>query len=110
MAKIVKVYTDIGHDDPRDVIWLYREGRVDQMTAGGEFTHEKLYGLVRTENSWRGRYEVSTGYCSIAAPLSQTGRHPPKILTDMLSAAFSVTKFHIFYGHVVESFSPNPER
>ena len=99
-------YWRIGHSDPEDIIWLMDSYNLNQITAGDN-SHENLFGKDY-ENHWRGRYEKSTGFCSIAPPKDETGyKRPPQVLLDILKGRFSVTRFH-FFSDGVESFTPNP--
>jgi hypothetical protein len=108
MGRVITVYTDIGHDDPRDLLWLFTGGQVDHVRSGQTFTHEIIYGTVETDNHWRGRFEVATGFCSIAAPIDQEGLMPPKGLLQLLRDAFPVTKFHYFTSREHTAISSNP--
>lgn len=109
MSRKIFDYTDIGHDKPNSVIWMLTNGYLDKVLATQERSHERLFGLIESENRWRGRYEPDTGLCSIIPPLSWTENHPSQAILDTLASAFAVTEFHFFsqYGH--EKFSPNPK-
>jgi hypothetical protein len=103
-------YTDIGHSDPRALLWLFKDGYVATVKFDGWRSHEKVFGLIETENSWHGRFDVSTGDCSVLAPLSWTGSTVPQELRDHLTAIFHVIRFHYFSALGIEDFSPNPRK
>lgn len=103
-------YTDIGHSHPNDIIWMIVDQDLLTTYAGTFKTHEAVYVDLSIESHWRGRYERSTGFCSIAPPLHALSyRRPPSSLLDRLAAAFSVTKFY-FFADGVEIISPNPKK
>lgn len=109
MAKEIE-YTDIGHSDDRDIIWILTIPDLDfrQRRSGRTGTHEIFWGNeLKIEDHWRGRYEISTGYCSIAPPLGLELQKPHSTILDLLKSKFDPTKFYFFSGGV-ESFSPNP--
>lgn len=102
-------YTDIGHSKPNDVIWIQIDGDLFMLTAGQSRTHELIWGgEVDIEEHWRGRFELDTGYCSIAPPAkSLNRRRPPDSLLSQLNRQFNVMRFYYFTGGV-DSFTPNP--
>jgi hypothetical protein len=105
----IKQYTDIGHDSPHDLIWIFLPDGLNKVRSGATFTHELLWG-PEIVNCWRGRYEVATGFCSIVPPENcVTGTRPPLFLVDMLNANFAPVRFYYFKNGIV-SFSPNPKR
>jgi hypothetical protein len=112
MAKQVREYMDIGHADPRDVLWFFNRDtlEIETTSAARDQTHEKKWGMLECERTWRGRYEVTTGRVSIAPPLSgKISDRPPETLLRLLNEKFDVVRFYYFEGMPV-SFSPNPKR
>lgn len=109
MAKIK--YTDIGHSRPNDVLWIWIDDELQVLSAGSSRTHELVWGGdVKIEDYWKGRYEQSTGYCSITPPASKLGlRRPPSSILDILKNRFSIVRFY-FFTDGVDSFSPNPRK
>ena len=112
MAK-QKAYTDIGHKGNDDAIWIVRNGALEsvlRVTSKGQeepWTHWRIWG-GESKELWHGRYDVSSGFCSIVPPEGVQYRRPPKVILDLLTAHFSVFRFYYFAGGV-ESFSPNPK-
>lgn len=104
-------YTDIGHGDPNDVIWIIIDDEMFMMPAGLGRTHELIWGGdTNIENHWRGRYDIRTGRCSITPPGKQLGRRrPPEIITSELRQRFSVVRF-FYFADGQDSFSPNPKK
>jgi hypothetical protein len=93
-------YTDIGHSDPDDMLWILHNDKLDVVkrvtSAGGEpWTHWTLWGGEMNE-CWRGRYEARTGFCSLSAPRGDTGSQPPAALLETLKARFRVAAFYFF--------------
>lgn len=105
-----EVYTDIGHDDPKAIIWALLGYDFNQVLAGHTWTHEALWGPEIVE-SWRGRFDPKTGFCSIAPPASLIGsmRRPPVILMEQLQQRFDPLRF-FFFSDGVEEFEPNRKR
>jgi hypothetical protein len=107
MAKKIN-YWQIGHANPEDVIWIMRGLQFEQIKAGSH-AHETLFGKDY-ERFWRGRYEVKTGFCSIAPPSTVSGyKRPPQVLLNILVSHFSVVRF-FYFADGVEDFTPNPGR
>jgi hypothetical protein len=110
-------YTDIGHESPDDIIWILRGTKLEcskRITSSGQaepWTHWLLWGGVKDE-CWRGRFEPSTGYCSIVAPTEQTGRRPPSSLLKTLQTSFAVKKFYFFRqpNGEAETIPPSPRK
>ncbi len=89
-------YTDIGHSHPNDVMWIFLDGKFEYLTAGQCRTHELIWGGgTKIEDHWRGRFEVGTGYCSVAWPHGSLA-HPPEHLVTQLNEPFKVSKFYCF--------------
>ncbi len=89
-------YTDIGHAHPNDVIWILIGGELRHMSAGYVRTHELIWGGdVKIEDHWRGRFEVATGYCSVAWPHGSLA-NPPEYLVVLLNEHFKISKFYCF--------------
>jgi hypothetical protein len=110
MIHDVKVYTDIGHLDERDLLWAVCGGVVETAPNLREDTHLKHWG-EEIQNCWRGRFERNTGFCSILGPAG-TQHVSPLALRQMLVDAFPVTRFYFFadgIGHSPFNFSPNPK-
>lgn len=105
----IKQWTDIGHNNPQDNVWILIDNDLQVVSAGKGRTHTSVWGVeTNVESHWRGRYEVSTGYCSIAP--SEQGlnfRRPPRGLLVLLREQFSVVRFY-YFADGVDSFSPNP--
>jgi hypothetical protein len=104
-------YTDIGHSNPNDILWILIDFDFHSLSAGLSRTHELVWsGDVQIEDCWRGRYEVKTGYCSIVPPSSfPARRRPPQTILDTLTSKFSIFRFY-FFADGVEAFSPNPRK
>lgn len=104
----IAAYTDIGHNSARDILWVMNGYELETIIRGnGDNTHDKLWG-VAVQDHWRGRYEYSTGFCSIAPPYGEENRkRPPTALLEILKLRFSIVQFYYFAGGV-EVFSPNP--
>ncbi len=102
-------YTDIGHGDPNDVIWIVRGYDIEKIAAGFDRTHELIWGETATLNHWRGRYDVRTAFCSIAPPENSIMRRPPSALLEMLGREFSIVRFY-FFKDGVQSITPNPRK
>ena len=79
------------------------------MLSAGQYTHEKVWGLITAENSWRGRYEQVTALCSIAPPLSYSGAMPPNAIVDMLKVEFNAVRYYYVHDGQHLSLSPNPQ-
>ncbi len=109
MAKIK--YTDIGHSHRNDILWIMIDDELNVISAGESRTHELVWGgETNIEDHWRGRYELSTAYCSIVPPSGKLGlRRPPGGILSQLRQRFSVVRFYYFTDGV-QSFSPNPHR
>ncbi len=106
-----KVYTDVGHNDEDDVLWILIDMDLQYCRCGG-MTHMWAFDLTRAQldKHWRGRYEVSTGLCSVAPPASwPSTRQLPSAVRDTLSAHFKVSDFEFFH-HGYQRISPNPGR
>ena len=89
-------YTSIGHGNPKDIIWIFMDEELNKVTRGETLTHTLLWGKD-IDNYWRGRYEKSTGYCSIAPPADKLMyARPSQAILDILTSNFSVTKFFYF--------------
>jgi hypothetical protein len=102
-------YTDIGHSDPKDILWIILGQDFQMVMAGATLTHELLWDK-EIEQSWRGRYERSTSYCSIVPPSGVKYGRPPQNLLDTLTSQFSIIKFFYFADGAVDEFEPNPSR
>lgn len=104
-------YTDIGHSDKNDVLWILVDGSFYSLAAGSSRTHELVWGGDNEiEKCWRGRFEVQTGFCTIAPPSHLAAfRRPPQNILDTLTSNFSIVKFY-FFTDGVEEFEPNPSR
>ena len=92
----VEKYTDIGHNDPKDILWIVWRGKVETAVSEDALSHVQHWGLEAVTNCWRGRFEVLTGRCSITPPEGLNSRHPPQALTKALDGLFPVREFHIF--------------
>ena len=105
----IKQYTDIGHINPKDKLWIFLDDDLQVVSAGKRRTHTSVWGIeTNIESCWRGRYEVATGYCSITPSEFQLNmRRPPSWLLTLLRNQFSVVRFYYFVDGV-DSFSPNP--
>lgn len=101
-------YTDIGHSNPNDAIWILFEDELIVMPAGQSRTHELIWGgEIDIEDHWRGRRDYVTAFCSIAPPQNKLGlRRPPKALLTALRDRFSIARFYYFTDGV-DSFSPS---
>jgi hypothetical protein len=100
---------DVGHSDTEDLLWIFHKGKMEIVRNGDGTSHERTWGLIESENNWRGRWEAKTGLCSIAAPPSgPEHKAPPPELVALLNKYFAVTRFYFFSsGGVPESFSPS---
>lgn len=107
----IKQWTDIGHGHPQDKLWIILNDDIEVVSAGKGRTHMSIWDVeTNVEEHWRGRYEVKTGYCSIApSEYKLHMRRPPEWLLSLLRTQFSVVRFYLFTDGV-ESFSPNPRR
>lgn len=106
-------YTDIGHSDPKDTLWLLQGAAFESVSVGAgggrPLTHEGLWG-GEANDYWHGRYDVATGFCSIVPPHEETNyKRPPAALLEILKSHFSVVRFY-FFSRGVESWSPNPRK
>lgn len=105
-------YEDIGHKHKDDVLWILIDYSMSFVTVGSGRTHEMMWGEdIEIDNCcWRGRYEPSTGFCSIVPPKSQSyRRRPPQEILMLLQWRFSVVKFH-FFADSYDSFEPNQKK
>lgn len=102
-------YMDIGHADPKDIIWIFRDLQIEKVMAGQTLTHGRLWGEEEIKNHWRGRYERKTGYCSIVAPVGELVKRPHRPLLEELKLNFHIVRFY-FFADGIESFSPNPKK
>ncbi len=106
-------YSDIGHSSKHDVLWILIDYSMQVLTVGSVGrTHEMMWGEdIEIDNCcWRGRYEPSTGFCSIVPPRTQSYmRRPPQEIQMLLQWRFSVVKFH-FFADQVDSFEPNNKK
>ncbi len=107
----IKQYADIGHGSPKDLVWIAIDSDLQVVSAGKNRTHTSVWGLeTNIEGHWRGRYDVATGYCSIATSEFEIHmRRPPRWLLTLLRDQFSVVKFY-YFADGIESFSPNPRK
>lgn len=105
-------YEDIGHSNKDDILWIFLDDQIQIVSAGSNRTHMSIWGVdVNVEDYWRGRYEIRTGFCSIAAPESKMHlRRPPRWVLSELQSHFSVVEFHYFYESGADSFEPNPHK
>lgn len=98
------IYTDIGHNNLDDRIWLLQGDTMhvirtgDGVAASGSpWTHWSVWG-DEVDLSWHGRFEVLTGRCSVVPPVSSlTPRRPPQELISMLKRRFVVRRF-VYFG------------
>src|ERR1700734_2128375 len=90
-------YTEIGHGDPNDMLWIQILGKIYTISAGLSRTHELVWGAeVKIENVWRGRFERKTGRCSIAPPVMDNSPVPEQSIVDQLVLHFN-TATEMFY-------------
>ena len=104
-------YTDIGHSHKNDILWIMIEDELNVIAAGESRTHELVWGgEANIEDHWRGRYELSTAYCSIVPPNTKLGlRRPPNGILSQLRDRFSIVRF-CYFTNGAQSFSPNPRK
>ncbi len=81
-----KNYIDIGHGDPKAILWAHADGKIQSFVAG-EDTHESVWGLY-VMNSWRGRFDKKTNEISVVAPTLFRGSDVPQWLLDKLESKF----------------------
>jgi hypothetical protein len=91
-----EAYHHIGHADPNDKIWIWKDEKLKVTTAGMD-CHETLYGK-ECNFLWRGRYEVKTQKLSLLVPQGATGwkRFPPDELKEALELEFGTDDIHYF--------------
>lgn len=94
-------YMEIGHGDPKAILWLCDRKKIQAFEAG-EDTHSSIWGAA-TMNKFRGRYDKKTDRLSIMAPVNYTGRATPTWLLDLLEEKFG-TGFEIY------EFNPKSRR
>ncbi len=89
-------YTDIGHSNQNDVLWILIEDDLYFIEAGFDRTHELAWGGIGdVTNCWRGRLEHQTYRCSIACPSEQISA-PPETLLGRLRKRLNVGVFYYF--------------
>ncbi len=81
-----KNYMDIGHGDPRAVLWLCDKKKIQAFEAG-EDTHASIWG-AHAMNAWRGRYDQKAHEISVTAPVLYKSDLVPEWLLDLLEDKF----------------------
>ncbi len=103
------IYTDIGHTQPNDILWIIIDDELFMIPAGSFRTHELVWGGdIKIEDSMRGRFETTTGYCSVALhSCYPKNERPTRKFLDRLEKQFPVVKYWLFLnGENTDSFYP----
>ena len=94
-------YTDIGHRDKWDQLWLLVDGtletskRVTSEDQAEPWTHWLLWG-GETKHLWHGRYDVVSSLCSIVRPVGNPSMEELVECVNLLGDRFLVDKFVLF--------------